>query len=315
MPRKILDLLFLLVAAVALVAAGVFLFTSLSEKSSEQPSEGIDQTVDEGERDSGLIPAGEEDAYWLVNPTSGSRWSVIIMSPDELPAQALILVPGGVGDSGDFLSRRRNAQDLVDQGYVVVLFDPEGRGNSEGEENQNGSINQDGLYALANVVAGRDDVTKVGLATFSYGITMGSGMLARYSDAPIEFLIDWEGPANRMDTAGCDGSGMGHMAGDVSCDDEEFWAEREASTFIGDVDVPYLRLQTERDHAQPDYGHTLVMVNAAVEGDAPWVQLNEESPNQTYIESTLPRMLPETSDRDLMQQIGEFAGELFSLEG
>ena len=40
---------------------------------------------------------------------------------------------------------------------------------------------------------------------------MASGVLSRYPDLPIKFLSDYEGPANRDDTAGCDGSGLGHL--------------------------------------------------------------------------------------------------------
>ncbi len=279
--------------------------TTVADVAEEEPVAVNDEPI--------FVPIGTEGEYLLTNPTSGSRWYVRVLRPDVLPAQAIVMVPGGVGDSSNFLTNKRDAQDLVDQGFVVVLFDPEGRGRSEGEENQNGTIGQDGLFALVTAVEGLDDVTEVGVITLSYGITMGSGMLARYPDAPVEFLIDWEGPADRTDTGGCDADDTGHLKDAATCDDEAFWAEREALTFIDDIRVPYLRLQTKSDHAQPDYSHTMTMVNAAVAAGSPWVRLNNETPNVTYTDVAMPMMLPESFDFEMMTRFGAYATELFAM--
>jgi hypothetical protein len=140
---------------------------------------------------------------------------------------------------------------------------------------------------------------------------MGSGALARRPDLPVKFLIDWEGPANRDDTGGCDSANLGHLKDIASCTDESFWAEREASTFISQVRVPYQRIQSQKDHVQPDYAHTVLMVNNAVQGGVPWVRLNDETPNQIYNIDSMPRMLPESMDRQRDQLIARYAQELF----
>jgi pimeloyl-ACP methyl ester carboxylesterase len=147
--------------------------------------------------------AGSGNAYWVTNESGASRLFTQVILPKNATGKlpALVLVPGGVGDSSDFTARPI-AQILADQGYAVVIFDPDGRGKSSGKENLNGHIHQDGLAAVIRFAATLPvvDAARIGLVTYSYGITMGSGALARHPDLPVRFLIDWEGPANRQYT-------------------------------------------------------------------------------------------------------------------
>ena len=79
----------------------------------------------------------------MTNPTSGAHLYVSVFYPpdwngtDLLPA--LVLMPGGTGrsDAG-------SAVRLVGRGFLVVVFDPDGRGKSQGWEDYNGFITQDG---------------------------------------------------------------------------------------------------------------------------------------------------------------------------
>ncbi len=229
---------------------------------------------------------------------------------------ALVLVPGGSGNSGSFLKQTPDGStvDVINQaGYVAVIFDPDGRGQSGGTEDYNGFIHQDGLAEVIRFAAAQPgvDPARIGLVTYSYGITMGAGALARHPDLPVKFLIDWEGPANRDDTGGCDSAGLGHLKQVASCSDESFWAQREASAFIGQIRVPYQRIQSEKDHVQPDNAHAILMVNNAVNGGVPWVRLNNETPNQTYDSANPPAMLPESMDRQKDLLIVEYAKKLF----
>lgn len=255
----------------------------------------------------------ETNTYWVTNPTSNVKLFVKVRYPTSWDGSALpvvVLVPGSTGDSDNFGDETTSSSGLIaDEGFLVITFDPDGRGQSLGSENQNGYIQQDGLAAVLRfaAVVNDADADKIGLVTFSFGITMGSGTLARYSDLSVKYLIDWEGPSDRNETGGCDSDSTGHLNGLISCDDESFWSEREAKTFIALVTIPYQRLQTKTDHAQPDYDHTLKMVNAAVDGLAPWVRLNEESPDQTYTKSTLPAMPPDSIDRFIMSEIADMA--------
>ena len=91
---------------------------------------------------------------------------------------------------------------MADKGVAIVVFDPDGRGPSEGVDDDNGHLQQDGLAAVIEYAAtlAEVDESRIGLVSYSYGVTMAAGALARYPNLPVLFLIDWEGPANRNDT-------------------------------------------------------------------------------------------------------------------
>jgi pimeloyl-ACP methyl ester carboxylesterase len=260
----------------------------------------------------------------VTNPTSGAQLFVRIIHPqgwEGAALPALVLVPGGSSWSSDFTDPPNRGQTIADGGYTVVVFDPDGRGSSGGEENDNGFVQQDGLAAVVSFAAtlAEVDSSQIGMVSYSFGITMAAGALARYPDLPVRFLLDWEGPADRNDTGGCDESRVGHLQF-MSCDDEEFWGEREAATFARDLQMPYQRLQCEQDHAQPDSEHTLLMVaNAtAVEyggnGRAPWTRLNDLEPNTVYAADSSVSLLPQQVCRALEPLVIRQVEELFDLE-
>jgi pimeloyl-ACP methyl ester carboxylesterase len=258
-----------------------------------------------------LQPGEETNSYWISNPTSGARLFVQVLYPgnwsgEELPT--LVLIPGGAGTIDPAKARR-----IVGHGFIVVFFDPDGRGASEGQEDLDGHIHQDGLTSVVQATPSIPgvDANRIGLVSFSYGVTMASGALARHADMPVRFLIDWEGPADRYDTTvGCTPN---QRIDFPDCSDDAAWSQREALTFIARVRVPYQRLQSETDHVQPDVSHAIDMVNAAVQGAAPWVRLNGLQPNQTYDPGNPPAMLPEKAHATLEEMIGRIAPELFSL--
>lgn len=273
----------------------------------------------------GTSPFGGEgsDEHRVTNPASGAALFVQVFYPAGWDGQtklpALVLVPGGSGDSGAFLKPKPSGSsvEVINQaGYVAVVFDPDGRGQSDGTEDYNGFIHQDGLAEVIRFASTLPDIdsANIGLVTYSYGITMGAGALARHPDLPVKFLIDWEGPANRDDTGGCDSAKVGHLKDIASCTHESFWAQREASTFIAQIRVPYQRLQSEKDHVQPDNAHAILMVNNAVNGGVPWVRLNNDTPNQTYDPNNPPAMLPDNMlDRRQDQLIVQYAQELLRI--
>ena len=247
----------------------------------------------------------------LVNPVSGAIFPVYLIQPNNSLSsyKSMILVPGGTGGGAGLIGR---AEQLRSVGILSILFDPDGRGLAEGLEDQGGSIHQAALAEVIRMAAELPcvDSAYLGIFTNSYGITMGAGALAAEPDLPATFLVDWEGPANRNDTGGCDDSNTGHLQGwryerdgeviEVTCDDEVFWSEREASTSIRNVEVPYLRLQSRRDHVQPDHAHTILMINEALSGKVPSITLNYHEQVQQLEGTHLPSdMLLDNSLEDL----------------
>jgi pimeloyl-ACP methyl ester carboxylesterase len=265
--------------------------------------------------------SAQENVLWVENPSNGSKLAVSILTPanwDGVPLPTLILIPGGIGDSSDFMGGSRSAQSMAERGFTIVIFDPEGRGASGGEEDLNGFVGQDGLAEIVRTAAAQPEVDpdRIGLVSYSFGVTLASGTLARYPDLPVVFFIDWEGPANRIYTThDCspDAPGIGSTSYMASCEDDEFWREREAETFIASVRVPYQRIQFEDDHSQDSPEHAVVMVNAAVNGDPPWVRLNDDPPNTIYALSPLPPMFPGSAGSRLNGLVADFAQELFAL--
>jgi pimeloyl-ACP methyl ester carboxylesterase len=270
--------------------------------------------------ESTTTPAGQPepfDTYRVTNPTSGAELFVAVMHPQDWNSEtlrALVVIPGGT-DYSRAITDRPVGREFADAGFVVVAFDPDGRGRSTGEEDYNGFIHQDALAAVVEFMASLPGVDggQIGMISMSYGITLASGALARYPNLPVRFLIDWEGPADRNDTGGCGGDDIGKLNPLVACDDETYWAGHEALTFISQINVPYQRIQSEVDHVQPDATHALKMVNAAVEGGVPWVRLNDLPPNQTYELDAPPAMIPEGADRQSQKLILRYAQELFDL--
>ncbi len=285
----------------------LYYFNSADESPVETP---VENTGESNSR-----PAGK-DAYFVQNPSNSANLYVKIVHPTtriEGKLPTVFLIPGSSGDSSEFLKPgKKSAQTLADEGFAVVVFDPDGRGKSEGEEDYDGFVQQDGLKAIIDYVSTLPEIDseKMGIASYSFGVTMASGALSRYPDLPIKFLSDFEGPANRDDTAGCDGSGLGHLKEVAECDDENFWAQREAVSFISKIKVPYWRIQTLKDHAQPDYHHTVLMINAALSGSSTNVLLNEEEVKTQFSENDLPRMVPDTVDINLMKVLADHINKM-----
>jgi len=257
------------------------------------------------------IPADAAQTYSVTNPTTNAKLYVRVFAPQDTSKKypALILVPGGTGDGNAFTD---DALRMASAGIVAITFDPDGRGKSTGQEDYNGHKQQDGLAAVVRFAATLPnvDAQKIGIATYSYGITMGSGALARHPDLPAKFLIDWEGPADRNYTSGCSAGNRGRILWQP-CSDNAWWSEREAVNFIGQIRVPYQRIQSEKDHVQPNNAHAVEMINAAIKGGVPWVRLNDYPPNQTYDPKAPPAMFPEVMDRQLTQTVIRYAKELF----
>jgi len=231
----------------------------------------------------------------VVEPARGTALFVRVLGPDPVihPGEsfpAVILVPGGTGAGAPALDRPGMAR-LASEGFVIVAFNPPGRGSgapgnlmSEGEEDHNGFAGQDALAAVVRYVAGLPGVDpgNIGILTNSFGIALGAGAVGRYPELPVAWLVDMEGPSDSLVVACyyCETErGLaGHLSTvtDPSPGNVAWWEEREAFRYIGNFRGEYLRVQAWDDHVQPEgfHRHTLQMVEAALEGGVPWVRIN-----------------------------------------
>ncbi|NOZ95091.1 MAG: hypothetical protein GXP47_10190, partial [Acidobacteria bacterium] len=267
----------------------------------------------------GVPPGGYETAaiqVWITEPHSGDQIYTRALGPDpsRYPGEsfpAVILVPGGTG-AGAGAMDRPDLQGLASEGFVVVAFNPPGRGSgspgnlrSGGVEDYNGFAGQDALKAVIEYVAGLAgvDSDNLGLCTFSFGIALGAGAVGRYPELPVAWLVDMEGPSN-SEIVACyycsEERGLGgHLSitTDPSPENVAWWSEREAYRFIGSFRGNYLRVQAWNDHAQPAglHLHALQMNRAAITGGVPWVRINGSdmgNPINELYESGEPAWLP-----------------------
>lgn len=222
---------------------------------------------------------------------------------------ACVFVPGGLGPGAT------DRDGIAELGFVEIHFNAEGRVSadptdvpSEGVEDYNGFAHQDDLKAVIDYTHTLPNVMddNVGVCTGSYGITMGAGTLGRYSDIPVKYLVDLEGPSESFvtmknpwlldedpsnDKTAQTYALFGHYSieMDPSPANVAWWSERQAKLSIGRMRCRYLRAQSEWDHAQPpnaqwpefDYypvwwqnKHCIDLVNLATLGDSVWTRVN-----------------------------------------
>jgi hypothetical protein len=242
---------------------------------------------------------------------NGNRIAIRIRKPaGEGPFPVLIGVAGG---DGMYAFQSALPTNLLEKGIMTVDFAPQGRGESEGEDNHHGFVHQDDLKAIVDFLSELDLVQKdnIGILSYSYGVVLATGALARYPEMPVAFLIDWEGPS-------CPGKDVQRglendeaWANEIirflntgrepapeelsqillhggSIFDEAYWEERNASRFAVDIPCPYLRVQFDQDHAQGSYkSHMIAVVNAATRNSGQWTRCNDNPPNIIYSEEEL----------------------------
>lgn len=261
----------------------------------------------------------------LVNPNSGAELWATVFHPNDASEQkkypAVVFVPGGMG-FGSQMARTPAPDEYARAGYVLGLFDPDGRGRSRGWENWNGKVHQDGLHEFLKRVASLPFVDKdnIGVVSSSLGLAMAAGALGRYpNDPPVKYFIDIEGPTDRFYITGKDSPRLRGAFGGRTTDDVEWWAEREAVRTIPSMVCPYLRLQWEQDHVHgPDKGHAIDIINAATsakhggKGKSPWTRVNgpENLPNRTYTKDNPPKWIAGRQGRRQTEVLLPFLREM-----
>ncbi len=244
----------------------------------------------------------------VVNPTSGCSLYMHIHRPayagPGYRVPGVVFVPGGTG-FGSAFDTTGLPDDIASDGFAFLHFDPDGRGQSGAyPENYGGYVHQDGMHACLSLLASREyvDVSRLGVYTQSYGITMGSGMIARHAQPRVRFLLDFEGPADRYQT--CLDSG-GFVP--VPPDSDAFWQEREAARFMRQVPGAYLRMQSKIDSSPMlgDGRHAIQLIDSATAvayggaGISLWTRVNDSlmNPvNRVYTVSNPPAWIPEAQE-------------------
>lgn len=256
------------------------------------------------------VPTGtvspSQEEFYFTNPSSGAKlWGKVYYPPvtgQKYPG--LVIVPGGLGFGSNLDNTPKGKlSDYAKEGFVVMVFDPDGRGKSQGQENYNGIIHQDGLNELLKKLVNDPyvDTSNIGVYTSSLGITLGAGALGRYPDNPtVHYLIDGEGPSDRFYITKFNDPNFLKMFAGHTTDDVEWWSEREAYRSIQTYGGMYVRLQTSMDHVhRENKGHALMMIENATgkqyggKGFCLWTRINgEENPeNKVFSEKNPPKWL------------------------
>jgi hypothetical protein len=164
------------------------------------------------------------------------------------------------------------------------------------------------------------DTSRLGVYTRFYGITMGSGMIARYAEPRVKFLLDFEGPADRSQT--CLDSG-GFVP--VPAVRDTFWQEREAARFMKLVPAAYLRFQPQVDSNPriPDNRHCIQLIDSATAvgyggaGISPWTRVNDSvmnPANRVYTVLNPPAWIPEVQEVQNYIRVLIYLHELADME-
>lgn len=245
----------------------------------------------------------------VLNPTSGVNLRVHVHLPagasstNQFPA--IVRVPAGTDGGQGFHTECRRWARL---GFVAVHFDPDGRAGSTNQgayttEDWGGHIHQDGLHEILQYVAAMPEVdsARLVLSSESYGLTMAAGALARYPQNPsVALLMDTEGQATRAETS------TDFIGGfiPIPASNNTFWSQREALTYMSQIETDYVRLQTQLDHMPGHSGnqHAIDLQIAALQpafggaglaGSVSVGMWNENPINQEWTSTSPPTWIPE----------------------
>ncbi len=223
---------------------------------------------------------------------------------------AVVFVPGAASCGTDYDRAGAEIQPkiLAALGFAVVHYDPSGRGRTGGEENFWGTRHQDELVDVLHWTHARPEVRRDSLAvlSFSIGITIASGALARHADdlSFVSQLFDWEGPSNRFNITKND---THPPLKPFPTFEERFWQEREPCRFIDKISCGYFRYQAQQDHMQRSKKeHALELINLATQGRATWTQLNHNPRNILYRAPVADECWIPTKKTDRLQLLRSF---------
>jgi pimeloyl-ACP methyl ester carboxylesterase len=217
--------------------------------------------------------------WWLESGDGQELWMEGRWPKGRDCSPAVLLLPGGFQAGTDELDGGQ-ADALAASGIAVLVFDPSGRGKSEGEDDHNGFAAQDETAEVLRWLASNDDVdpTRVLVRSRSFGGALAAGALTRHPDLRPLAWVDVESPGWLEDelpyaplTNQQTMTELAEQAGDPAA----WWAEREPAALVAGLTLPYHRVQGLPDHALDNYmGHAVAMLEQALPTTA--VFLNEQ---------------------------------------
>jgi len=221
---------------------------------------------------------------WIELPTH--RVYAHIHTPEVIGRHPGVLIVPGANSPGTDYDKGTGvrAKDVASLGFVVLHYDPSGRGKSGGKEDYWGAVHQQELSQVVDYFSRLPMVKEddLGIMSFSIGIIIASGALASFPMPKVKYLFDWEGPSNRFNTTKND---THKPLKSFPTSNDEFWKEREAARFIGDIKCGYFRYQADVDHVQGGYkGQAIELLNNAAKGKALWTRCNDNPVNTLFDE-------------------------------
>ena len=245
---------------------------------------------------------------WLRSAAGYRIAATVFMPAQDGPAPAVVLCPGADHDRRFFCGQATpiRAKEVAALGFVVLIFDPSGRGQSWGPEDYGGVEHQDEVVIAVDWLrqCPAVDSRHVGIVGISLGVAMAVGAARRLAERgdQVDWLVDWEGPGDRhFITANQtrNAPALGHRI-----QDDTYWQHREAVWNLPHIRCGYLRLQADPDHAQAGVlGHAQAMMAAASSADLAWFRLNA---HQAGVMPAVPRWIapgPREANRALRQAI------------
>ncbi|CAK8716536.1 Serine aminopeptidase S33 domain-containing protein [Candidatus Electrothrix laxa] len=247
---------------------------------------------------------------WIPTKKGGKLYAHLHYPEGRKDVPAVVFVPGGASCGADYDKSGAEIQpkDLAALGFVVVHYDPSGRGSTGGEENYWGTEHQDELVDVLRWTHARPEVQKnnVVILSFSIGITIAAGALARYADELpfVSWLFDWEGPSSRFNITKND---THPPLKSFPTSNDAFWQEREPCRFINKITCGYFRYQALQDHVQGNKKeHALELVNLATQGTAAWTQLNHTPRNRLHTVPVADQCWVQSKKTDRLQLLRSF---------
>lgn len=220
----------------------------------------------------------EREDRWLVMD-DGIALAVAARQPKGVDCAGLLVEAPPGFEPGLTILDGEQAKALSRAGLVVVSFDPRGRGESEGEEDMNGERGQADFAAVMRWAAGLDgvDAGRAVVYSRSIGGALASGALSRNPDLSPVGWVDYECPGwleeDMEHTTEHTHDRMWELA-DATSDPDAWFVERSPANYIGDVAVPYHRMQGFPDHALDYMNAAAINLNGAT--SSPEVTLNGE---------------------------------------